>query len=130
MDKVFPRLFLYALSGQAALLNMCVPQSEALFEAAVKLVAEVPSVEEVDKQVISTGENLLQFVSSLASQLVIIPGHPEQGAFFLLKDLLEILENLTWERLTIVRSRIYLRIISLLASIVQETLPYHIPGGN
>ena len=45
MDKVFPRLYLYLLSGQAALVNQCIPQAEALFEAAINLVAEVPEYE-------------------------------------------------------------------------------------
>ena len=42
MDLVFPRLYLYLLTGQAALINQCIPQSEALFEAMISLVEEVP----------------------------------------------------------------------------------------
>merc|ERR1712137_705461 len=87
MDKVFPRLYLYSLSGQVALLNQCLPQSEALFGAAVNLVGDAPPIEEIDKQVLSTANALIQYVSSLASQLIIIPGHPEQGPFFLLEEL-------------------------------------------
>lgn len=42
MDNVFPRLYLYLLTGQSALINQCIPQSEALFEAMITLIEEVP----------------------------------------------------------------------------------------
>ena len=42
MDQVFPRLYLYLLTGQSALVNQCIPQGEALFEAMISLIEEVP----------------------------------------------------------------------------------------
>ena len=126
MDNVFSRLYLYLLTGQSALINQCVPQSEALFEAMIGLIEEVPEYLEVNSQVISASEQLLNFVSSLASELIVVPGHPTEGPLFLVKALLQVLEDRNWERETITRSQINLKIISLLCAIVQDELPFHI----
>jgi NADH:ubiquinone oxidoreductase subunit B-like Fe-S oxidoreductase len=45
MDAVFPRLYLYLLSSQVALLNGCLPQGEALIKAAITLLRDVPATE-------------------------------------------------------------------------------------
>ena len=73
---------------------------------------------------------MLNYISSLASELVVVPGHPEQGPFFLLKNLLSILESRNWEKGTIIRSQIYLKIVSHLCALVQTKLPYHIPKSS
>ena len=80
----------------------------------------------MEKQVISTEEPLVQYLSALSAQMIVIPGHPEQGPFFLLKKLLMNLDDLQWEKGSIARSRINLRLIAYLSSIVQTSLPYHV----
>jgi len=127
MDLVFPRLYLYLLTGQAALINQCIPQSEALFEAMISLVEEVPEYLELNNQVVSCSEQLLNFVSSLSSELIVVPGHPREGPLFLVKALLQVFEDRNWERETITRSLINLKLISMLCAMVQDKLPFHIP---
>jgi len=126
MDDIFPRLYLYLLTGQAALVNQCIPQSEALFEAMITLIGEVPEYYEVAGKVISTSEQLEDFVSSLCSELIVVPGHPTEGALFLVRALLQVFEERNWERETITRSLINLKLLPMLCAMVQDRLPYHI----
>lgn len=128
MDDYFERLHLYLVSAQAALVNRCIPQAEALFDAAVDLLEELPSVHEVDKQVLSTERPLVQFMGSFCSLLIAVPGHPEHGPFHRIRRILEIMDTHKWERISIAQSRVHLKIIALLSTLVQNELPYHIAG--
>eukprot|EP01094_Clydonella_sp_ATCC50884_P003835 TRINITY_DN1294_c0_g1_i1.p1 TRINITY_DN1294_c0_g1~~TRINITY_DN1294_c0_g1_i1.p1 ORF type:complete len:822 (+),score=193.91 TRINITY_DN1294_c0_g1_i1:196-2661(+) len=128
MDDTFARLKLYLLGGQVALMNHCIPQGEAMFKAAIQLLNEVPTTQEVDKQVQSTDSALLQYMSSLASQLVCLPGHPEHGAFYLINGLIQVVKKHQWDKGSVSQAMVHLRLVAMLSAMAQQKLPYSYPG--
>lgn len=128
MDDTFARLKLYLLGGEVALMNKCIPQGEAMFKAAIQLLNEVPTTQQVDKQVQSTDHALQQYMSSLASQLVCLPGHPEHGAFYLIHGLVQVVKKHEWDRSSISQPLVHLRLLAMLSAMAQRALPYGYEG--
>lgn len=71
--SVIVRMDLYLLSGQVALLNMCLGQADACFEAALALVAELPKFVEMDGISKSTESYLVSYICNFLSTLIIVP---------------------------------------------------------
>jgi len=127
MDDVFQRLYLYVLSGQVALLNLSLPQAEALFKAALTLLQEVPSHIEEDGRMVSTEEMVVNFVCYTGSVLIPTPGHPEHGAFYLLKGLLQVVLTYPWLPESVNKGVVLARLLPVFAAYAQPTLPFHVP---
>jgi hypothetical protein len=71
----------------------------------------------------------VELVSSILALLVIAPGHPEQGAFFLLRGLLKTIPMRVFKTSSPNQGIIYCRIVMFLATMAQKKFPYKIPGG-
>eukprot|EP01087_Luapelamoeba_hula_P008608 TRINITY_DN2164_c0_g1_i2.p1 TRINITY_DN2164_c0_g1~~TRINITY_DN2164_c0_g1_i2.p1 ORF type:complete len:988 (-),score=189.50 TRINITY_DN2164_c0_g1_i2:79-3021(-) len=127
MDDVFQRLYLYVLSGQVALLNLSLPQAEALLKAALTLTQEVPSHIEEEGRLVSTEDSVVSFVCYLASVLIPMPGHPEHGPFYLLKGLLQVVLNYPWLPESTNKGVVLARLLAIFSSFGQPSLPFHIP---
>lgn len=128
MEDVLGRLHLYVLAGQVALLNQSQAQAEALLKAAITLIPEVPNVTEIDGQVRSTEEHLVSIISSLAAVLIVTPGHPEHGAFYLIKGLVKVVQDYKWEKGSLGKARVCLALLSSFVAQSQHSFPYHIQG--
>jgi hypothetical protein len=78
---------------QVALANQSLPQADSLFKAAITLIQEIPLYTETIEAGGSRSNEtwLLNFISYFAAVLVAVPGHPEQGAFYLVKGLIKAL---------------------------------------
>ncbi|XP_030068287.1 VPS35 endosomal protein-sorting factor-like [Microcaecilia unicolor] len=126
LTSIFSRLNLYLHSGQVALANQCLSQADAFFKAAVSLVPEVPKTISVDGKMRSSETFLLEFLSNLFSTLLIVPDHPEQGVLFLVRGLLNVIEDYTWEDNNDDKIRIYTSVLHLLSAMSQETFLYHV----
>jgi hypothetical protein len=126
MEDIFGRLNLYLLSGSVAMMNNSMPQAEGFLKAAITLVQEVPIVIEVDGQAKSTEEQLLNFLQNFVSLLVVLPGHPEHGPFYLTKGLLKVVKDYTWEKGSVGKTRVLNSLLSLYSAFYQPSLPYHI----
>ncbi|XP_029432414.1 VPS35 endosomal protein sorting factor-like isoform X2 [Rhinatrema bivittatum] len=126
LTSIFSRLNLYLHSGQVALANQCLSQADAFFKAAVSLVPEVPKVISVDGKVRSSEAFLLEFLSHFFSTLLMVPDHPEQGVLFLVRGLLNVIEDYTWEDNSDDKVRIYTSVLHLLSAMSQETFLYHV----
>lgn len=113
---------LYLLSGEVALANQALSQADTLFKSAIKLVQEVPAkvgkfskkkkkfskkkplnlwillntIEVESQGMKSTEESLISFLRNFLSSLVVVPGHPEQGPFYLVKGLLKVINDYPW----------------------------------
>jgi len=125
MEEVFERLYLYALSGQVALLGQSVTQAESLFKAAISLVQEVPkTVVARDGKTLSTSSDLVDFVRYLSSLLLAVPGHPERGAFFLLDPLRQVVKDYQWEAKSTARLSCFSALLATLSACYQRKLPY------
>lgn len=67
------RLDLYLATGQIALANLCLGQSDACFEAAINLLSELPPHFEVDGRQKSSEPYLLSYVQKFLSLLILVP---------------------------------------------------------
>ncbi|XP_068100901.1 VPS35 endosomal protein-sorting factor-like isoform X1 [Hyperolius riggenbachi] len=126
LTSIFTRLNLYLHSGQVALANQCLSQADAFFKAAVSLVPDVPKNINIDGKMRSSEAFLLEFLSNLFSTLLVVPDHPEQGVLFLIRGLLNVIENYTWEDNSDDKIRIYTSVLHLLAALSQESYLYHV----
>ncbi|XP_038275814.1 VPS35 endosomal protein-sorting factor-like isoform X3 [Dermochelys coriacea] len=126
LTSIFARLNLYLNSGQVALANQCLSQADAFFKAAVSLVPEVPKMINIDGKMRPSEPFLLEFFCNFFSTLLIMPDHPEQGVLFLVRGLLNVIQDYTWEDNSDDKVRIYANVLHLLSAMTQETYIYHI----
>ncbi|KAI2577439.1 VPS35 endosomal protein sorting factor like [Homo sapiens] len=123
---IFTRLNLYLHSGQVALANQCLSQADAFFKAAISLVPEVPKMINIDGKMRPSESFLLEFLCNFFSTLLIVPDHPEHGVLFLVRELLNVIQDYTWEDNSDEKIRIYTCVLHLLSAMSQETYLYHI----
>lgn len=126
IDDVFSRLKLYLLSGQVAMANQALSQADAFFRAAISLVAEVPRTIEIDHKVKSSEPYLLAYMNSFFSTLLVVPDSPDQGALHLVRGLLNVVQEYTWEINSGAKMSIYLNAVCLLSAMSQEYFIYHV----
>jgi len=128
MDDPFSQLYLYVYAAQVALCNQSLPQADTLLKAAITLVQEIPPfTESAETGHRSNEEWLLGFISYFASVLVAVPGHPEQGPFYLVKGLIKVIQDYPWEADSIAKSLAYISLLAYFSTQVQTKLPYHFP---
>jgi len=126
MEDFFSRLNLYLLSANVAMINGSLPQGEGFLKAAITLVQEIPAVIDTEGQVRSTEEPLFVFYQNFFSILVVLPGHPEHGPFYLIKGLLKVVKDYPWEKGSVGKTRVLVQLLAVYASYYQTSLPYHI----
>ncbi|NXS80622.1 CP062 protein, partial [Erpornis zantholeuca] len=126
LSSIFTRLNLYLHSGQVALANQCLSQADAFFKAAVSLVPEVPKTISVDGKMRASDAFLLEFLCNFFSTLLVVPDHPEQGVLFLVRGLLNVIQDYTWEDNSDDKVRIYTNVLHLLSAMTQEAYIYHV----
>jgi hypothetical protein len=125
---VFRRLELLLLCAQVALINQCLPQTDTFLKAAISLLPEMPSHFEEDGKRFHYEERLAGFLLSLLSTMVVTPGHPEHGPFYVVQGLLNAMPKFAWQPFTGVLPRVYCNMIALLCTYAQKKLPYHVLG--
>lgn len=125
---VFRRLELLLLCAQVALVNQCLPQTDTFLKAAISLIPEMPSHFEEDGKRFHYEDRLSAYLLSLLSTMVISPGHPEHGPFYMVQGLFNAMPKFQWQPFTGVLPRVYCSIIALLCTYSQKRLPYHING--
>ncbi|XP_044771574.1 VPS35 endosomal protein-sorting factor-like isoform X5 [Neomonachus schauinslandi] len=123
---IFTRLNLYLHSGQVALANQCLSQADAFFKAAISLIPEVPKMINIDGKMRPSESFLLEFLCNFFSTLLIVPDHPEHGVLFLVRELLNVIQDYTWEDSSDDKIRIYTCVLHLLSAMSQENYLYHI----
>lgn len=134
IDSLFVRLDLYLTCGNVALLNGAVGQAEDLFKASVVLFGEIPAhpgsleMEAVRRRCKETEQKIASFVTRFASILVVIPGHPELGPFYLFGGLVKVLTSFQWMPGSDVPCRLYMSLLSTLCAMAQDEFIYHIPN--
>jgi hypothetical protein len=121
IKDIFRKLDLLLLCAQVALAVQCLPQSDAFLKAAVALLPEVPMLEDR----VSTENRVMTFLYQFMSFLVVVPGHPENGPFHILKLLLQAIPEYPWQANTGNQARVYVCLINLLCALAQPKLPYH-----
>lgn len=149
--SVWARLSLYVLASQVALISGCVSQAEALIKADITLIYEIPKLTESELNGVEPHLReawLVSYLSNLASTLLVVPGSPFNGPFFLLKALINSFTELKWygeKRITKTqvfsyslnregkgegKFEVYTNLLALLSGLRQKTLPYVIEGST
>ncbi|KAL9957403.1 hypothetical protein ACROYT_G039035 [Oculina patagonica] len=126
IDDVFTRLKLYLLSGQVAMANQALSQADAFFKAAISLISEVPRTIEIDHKVKPSEPYLLAYMNNFFSTLLVVPDSPDQGALYLVRGLLNVVQEYTWELNSGAKMSVYLNAICLLSAMSQEYFIYHV----
>uniref|UniRef100_A0A8C3B1R7 VPS35 endosomal protein-sorting factor-like n=1 Tax=Cyclopterus lumpus TaxID=8103 RepID=A0A8C3B1R7_CYCLU len=127
LSSIFSRLSLYLLSGQVALANQCLSQADAFLKAAVSLLPEVPRSISVEGKLRSSESFLMDFINNFLATLLVVPDHPEHGVLYLVRGLLNMVQDYTWEDNSDAKVRVYISALPLLAAMSQETYLYSIP---
>uniref|UniRef100_A0A8C5C6N6 VPS35 endosomal protein-sorting factor-like n=1 Tax=Gadus morhua TaxID=8049 RepID=A0A8C5C6N6_GADMO len=127
LSSIFCRLSLYLLSGQVALANQCLSQADAFFKAAVSLLPEVPRTISVEGKSRSSESLLLDFINNFFAMLLVVPDHPEHGVLYLVRGVLNMVQDYTWEDNGDAKVKVYISALPLLAAMSQETYLYSIP---
>uniref|UniRef100_A0A3Q3KWI5 VPS35 endosomal protein-sorting factor-like n=1 Tax=Labrus bergylta TaxID=56723 RepID=A0A3Q3KWI5_9LABR len=127
LSSIFSRLSLYLLSGQVALANQCLSQADAFLKAAVGILPEVPRSISVEGKLRSSENFLLDFINNFLSTLLVVPDHPEHGVLYLVRGLLNMVQDYTWEDSSDAKVRVYVSALPLLAAMSQEAYLYSIP---
>jgi hypothetical protein len=105
-------------------MNAMLSHTEGLLKAALTCLQDVPSSRDLKPKEFEEG--ISSFLHELSSFLVVVPGHPELGAFYILRGLLNLIESQS--RLISGRRKVRLLcgILCLLCAIGQEQLPFHV----
>lgn len=79
------RLELMLHCAHVALQCQCLPQTDTLLKAAISLLPKVPAHETHPDsgQKIPSTDRLVEFIKELLSFLVLVPGHPHHGPFYI-----------------------------------------------
>ncbi|EFA82898.1 hypothetical protein PPL_03676 [Heterostelium album PN500] len=125
IEDVFMKMNLYFQSASVAFQNQALSQADSLLKAAITLIQEIPAITEF-RQVKSTEDWTVAYLSEFISLLVVAPGHPEAGPFYLIKALHKVIKDYQWERATTGKARVLIQMMNLCSAWAQNSLPYHI----
>ena len=132
LAEAFRKLELSLQCAEIALLNQCLPQTDTFLKSAISLIPEVPSYYEVDGRKIYYDDRLVEYISQLLSFLVVTPGHPEYGPFYIVQGLTNAMKKFPWNVSTSPIShsqmKVYLWMLYYLTVVAQKELPYHFPN--
>jgi len=100
IDNIFRRLYLFLQCGEVALMNGCLPQTDTFFKAAIQTIPDVPLTTNYDyeSQRLSSEHRLIEFIKTFLSALIVVPGHPERGPFYLIKGLKNAVTKYEWSQ--------------------------------
>ena len=123
------KLSLLLLSAQISMLNSCLPQTDTFLKAAISLIPEVRpwSSDVIDGKKVHTEVLLASFIRNLLSTLVLVPGHPDHGPFYIVSGLLNAMPKYQWQEGSTVKCSLYIDLLGLLATYAQARFPYSMP---
>ena len=132
IDSQILRLRLNLLCAQVALTCRLLPQMDGCIKEAIKLVPDILAADaDADgagrAAALGREESLVGLLSSLCSFLVVVPGHPDHGPFYLATGLLNVIQSAPW-RSPASQPTLYVRVLSLFATYAQQRLPYRVAG--
>ena len=129
LSNLFKRATLFVLTGQYAVMNNLMPQANTLFKTAIETLNNIPRIETLpDRTVVDNTEELVSLICWISSCFVSVPGHPEQGPFYLMRGLLNLIQEYDWGNGSDAKIRLFIYTLSTLDAFSQETLPYTYTG--
>jgi hypothetical protein len=121
INNITQRLELYLVSAQVAIANQVLTQGDACYKAAIKLVTEGHGEEHKD---VMTPVYMESFFKTFLSSLLIVPDNPEQEPLYILKGLMNAMDDYPWPEDNDAKARIYVDAIGLLSAYGQESYVY------
>lgn len=128
LSNLFRRLELLLFCAQTALVNQCLPQTDAFLKAAISLIPEMPIHYEFEGKRLPFEDKLCTYLLSMLSFLTVTPGHPEHGPFYIVHGLLNAIPRYQWQPISGVQIRVYTSMLALLCTFSQRKFPYRIAG--
>ncbi len=126
------RAHLFLAAGRAALANGLLPHADALLRCCVTDVADAGAAPAAggwaDVPPAEAEEGLLSLARALAATLVVAPGHPERGPFYLLHGFARSLAAFPWAPGSDAKARAQLGLLQALCALRQRQLPYRLEG--
>jgi hypothetical protein len=102
-------------------------QAEGFVKAAISLIPEVPAYIEINTKRVSTEDDLVSYLRNFASFLLLFPGHPDHGPFYIARGLLNsVAAYEAWKVGSQGKIRVYLGVLTLFCTYAQRNFPYHI----
>lgn len=127
LADIYRKLELSLQSAEIALYNQCLPQTDTFLKSAISLLPELPITYEYEGKRIPYDEKLVEYVNRLVAFLVLTPGHPEYGPFYIVNGLLNAIPRYNWTNSANL-IKVYLSVLVYLSTMTQKTLPYHFPN--
>jgi hypothetical protein len=129
IESLFKRMHLFILCGQMAVLNNMLPHADTLFKAAIETIVDIPNlITNPDNTIYDTEPELVGLIKLLISCLIPVPGHPEHGAFYLIRGLLNAISKYQWSKGSDAKIKLYTAMLCALSAMYQEHLPYTYEG--
>ena len=102
---------------------------DTFIKAAITLIPQIPESQKLEGKAVSTEPILYKHLTKLLALLVIIPGHPEYGPFYLVEGLFKSIALYEgWTSESAYLPLVYIQLLRLLNTYAQTKLPYHIVG--
>jgi hypothetical protein len=92
---------------------------DAFFKAAINSVKDVPQFMELDRKRQSTERFMMEYFNSFLSTLLTVPDNPDQQVLYLIRGLLNGLDEYQWSTTTDCKMRVYMNATCLLAAACQ-----------
>ncbi|KAL9658300.1 hypothetical protein ABK040_015620 [Willaertia magna] len=129
LQDLFKRVKLFVLTGQYSVMNNLLPQADAVFKAAIEVIKTIPRIQTLtDNTVIDNTEELISIINWIESCFISVPGHPEQGPFYLMRGLLNLIQEYDWGHGSDAKVRLFIHTLTSLFAFAQSNLPYTYAG--
>ncbi|KAL8205603.1 hypothetical protein R6Q57_009154 [Mikania cordata] len=117
------QLILYLETAEVSLFGGLISHSDGLLDSAVCCLQNVYLVDGLRKSN-EDADGIVSSIRKLCGFLVLVPGNLEQGAMYIPKKILSLLDSQSWVTPKL-RIRVLCSLLSLSAAFAQNELPYH-----
>ncbi|GKV38764.1 hypothetical protein SLEP1_g46642 [Rubroshorea leprosula] len=114
------QLHLYLETAEVALLGGLFAHSDGLIDSAINCLQNIDLNE--GSRIQADSDGILSSIQKLCSFLVVVPDNPEQGVLHVPKHVLSMIYSQSWPPR--IKAKIFCGIVSLLATLSQQRLPY------
>jgi len=116
--------------ASTALMCQCLPQTDTLLKMAISIIPTVPAylIDPNTSKKSHTSDRMVEFCKNLLSTLLVVPGHPEHGPFYIVQGLLNALPRYEWPVAASAQTAVYVNMLRLLCAYSQDKFPYNVPS--
>jgi len=126
LENILTRLNLYLISGRVAIANGALSQGDAFFKAAINSIKDVPQHMEIERKRQSTEQFMASYLNCFLSVLLVVPDNPDHEVLYLLRGLLNGIQEYPWSSNSDYKIKVFMNTTSLLAAACQDRYLYGI----